>query len=212
MPTTATRPAWGLREQKKRQTHKRIRDAAVSLFVSNGFDGTTVDAIALKAGVSKPTLFNYFPSKAAIVTELIDTMDLRLVGYIDNELAQEKTTRKRLHGFMGHSAADVGKSPELTRMLMVEGFSAIGDADTSRARFALLRQSMAELVRAGRKQGDVRKDYSIDLLVQILMGAYLQALLDWLSDQYRDLSRSFNETARFLSEAVAPADRSPADR
>jgi len=195
---------FGLRERKKRQTHNRIRDAAVSLFVSYGFDNTTVDAIALEAGISKPTLFNYFPSKAAILHELLDSMDARFVSYITAELHNVASTQDRLQDFMMRSATDIMETPALTRLLMVEGFGAIGDTGTSKARFSLLQQAMEKLVRAGRKQGDVRKDYPIDLLVLMLVGGYLQVLLNWLSDQEYDLKKNLRNTARFLGEAIAP--------
>ncbi|CAN5305399.1 mycofactocin system transcriptional regulator [soil metagenome] len=39
----------------------------LNLFVENGFDKTTMDDIAAAAGISRPTLFRYFPTKASIV-------------------------------------------------------------------------------------------------------------------------------------------------
>jgi len=40
-----------------------IIDAAIDLFQLNGYQGTNMDAIAAKAGVSKRTVYNHFPSK-----------------------------------------------------------------------------------------------------------------------------------------------------
>ncbi len=57
----------GLREAKKTQTRLALRDAAVELFVTNGYDATTVAEIAAKARVSEPTFFRYYPTKAAVV-------------------------------------------------------------------------------------------------------------------------------------------------
>lgn len=44
-----------------------IARAALDLFLRDGFESTTLDAVAAAAGVSKRTLFQYFPSKSAIV-------------------------------------------------------------------------------------------------------------------------------------------------
>ncbi|NUT50743.1 MAG: TetR/AcrR family transcriptional regulator [Saccharothrix sp.] len=52
-----------LRERKKAETRQRIADVATALFVARGFDAVTVAEVAEAAGVSKVTVFNYFPRK-----------------------------------------------------------------------------------------------------------------------------------------------------
>ncbi|HYQ67843.1 TetR/AcrR family transcriptional regulator [Actinophytocola sp.] len=59
-----TRPT--LRERKKAETRQRIADVATSMFVERGFDNVTITEIAEAAGVSKVTVFNYFPRKEDI--------------------------------------------------------------------------------------------------------------------------------------------------
>ncbi len=55
-------------QQKNRQT---ILDAALEVFSQHGFRGATLDQIAEVAGLSKPNLLYYFPSKEAIHAELL---------------------------------------------------------------------------------------------------------------------------------------------
>lgn len=57
----------GLRERKRRETRLRIAAAGMRLFIANGFDGTTLDAIAKEAGISRRTFFSYFRSKEDIL-------------------------------------------------------------------------------------------------------------------------------------------------
>lgn len=57
----------GLRERKRRQTRQRIIEAGLELFLANGFDETTLDAIAEAADISRRTFFYYFKSKEDIV-------------------------------------------------------------------------------------------------------------------------------------------------
>jgi len=56
----------GRREAKKREVRAAIIDAALALFARDGFEATTMDDIAARAGVSRRTVFRYFPSKEAL--------------------------------------------------------------------------------------------------------------------------------------------------
>lgn len=57
----------GLRERKRQQTRQRLIDTALPLFLANGYEGTTLDAIATEAGISRRTIFAYFESKDDII-------------------------------------------------------------------------------------------------------------------------------------------------
>jgi TetR/AcrR family transcriptional regulator len=50
---------------------KAILDAALEVFSSQGFRGATLDQIAEVAGLSKPNLLYYFPSKEAVHVALL---------------------------------------------------------------------------------------------------------------------------------------------
>lgn len=56
----------GRRAQSKEAIKKRIVNAALALFQTKGFEGTTTRAIARKAGIAEGTVFNYFRSKEDI--------------------------------------------------------------------------------------------------------------------------------------------------
>ncbi|MGW0227606.1 TetR/AcrR family transcriptional regulator [Actinopolymorpha singaporensis] len=57
----------GLRERKKRRTRQTLIETAIRLFDEQGYDQTTVAAVAAAADVSTKTFFNYFPSKEAVL-------------------------------------------------------------------------------------------------------------------------------------------------
>lgn len=57
----------GRRERKRRETHRRVTDAALGLFAARGYEATTLDAIAEAAGIARRTFFHYFASKEAIL-------------------------------------------------------------------------------------------------------------------------------------------------
>jgi len=65
-------PHEGLRERKRRLTRQLISDAATSMFVSRGFDNVKVSEVAERVGVSEKTVYNYFPTKEALVLDRAD--------------------------------------------------------------------------------------------------------------------------------------------
>lgn len=74
MPTD-TSPPGAKRERRKEARPGELLEAALDLFVEKGFAATRVEEVAARAGVSKGTLFLYFPSKdelfKAVVRESI---------------------------------------------------------------------------------------------------------------------------------------------
>ena len=64
----------------QRRNTEAILEAALDVFSSQGFRGSTLDQIAQAAGLSKPNLLYYFPSKEAIHKELLS-------GLLDTWLA-----------------------------------------------------------------------------------------------------------------------------
>lgn len=74
--------AEGLRERKRRQTRERISDAAMSLFLENGFEATTVDDIAVRADVSKRSFFDYFATKEDVVFAWQDNFGTALAAAV----------------------------------------------------------------------------------------------------------------------------------
>ena len=61
-----------LRDRAAQQTRRTVLAAAQALFVERGYVGTTVDQIADRAGVSKPTVFASAGSKRSLLKDLCD--------------------------------------------------------------------------------------------------------------------------------------------
>lgn len=62
------------RTRIQREKEELILEAALDVFASHGFRGTTIDQIADKAGLSKPNLLYYFKSKETIHRQLLDRL------------------------------------------------------------------------------------------------------------------------------------------
>ena len=69
-------------KETQAETRERILEAAQRLFRVSGFDEATTRDIAREAGIATGTLFNYFPTKEAIVMTLVgDALDKGQAAY-----------------------------------------------------------------------------------------------------------------------------------
>lgn len=65
-------PLDGLRERKKLQTRSEIADAAYEVVRDHGVAALTADAVAQRAGVSRRTFFNYFPTVESALEPVVE--------------------------------------------------------------------------------------------------------------------------------------------
>lgn len=59
------------RQQNRIDREKRFLAAALKVFAEQGYSGTTMDMVAAEAGLSKPTLYQYFSSKEALFSAMM---------------------------------------------------------------------------------------------------------------------------------------------
>ncbi|KPP93176.1 MAG: TetR family transcriptional regulator [Rhodobacteraceae bacterium HLUCCA08] len=122
---------------KKGRKFDQVLDGARDVFMAAGFDGASVDEIARAAGVSKATLYSYFPDKRLLFAEVakhecmrqaemsMDEIDMtgppdavlreagrRLVGFLTSEFGRQVVSL---------CAAESGRFPELGRLFYESG-------------------------------------------------------------------------------------------
>ena len=90
MDSVGHSPHQGLRERKRRETAKRIKDAGVRLFVAKGYDATTLDDIAAAAGISRRTFFYYYKSKDDILLTMQSSMGHVLAAALEAEPREKR--------------------------------------------------------------------------------------------------------------------------
>lgn len=69
----ARRYSSDVRAEQRRATRQRVLDAARALLLRRGYGGTTIDAIAGRAGVSVQTVYNTVGGKAALLKAVYDS-------------------------------------------------------------------------------------------------------------------------------------------
>jgi AcrR family transcriptional regulator len=79
---TAESPATNARALRGAATRALILEAAHAVLSERGYSSTSVDEIATRAGVSRPTFYAYFPDKLAVVSALSDNLEKEVLrGY-----------------------------------------------------------------------------------------------------------------------------------
>ncbi|MFF6900234.1 TetR/AcrR family transcriptional regulator [Streptomyces hydrogenans] len=129
--STAPAPSSGLRESKKQETRQLISDRATHLFVTQGFEQTTIAEIAVAARVAKKTVTNYFARKEDLALDHQDAFAASLAHTVATRRPGESAHGALRRAFLeaaagadpvsGFSGADfarmVADSPTLTACL-----------------------------------------------------------------------------------------------
>lgn len=79
----------------------QLLEAAQQVFVATGYHASARDNIAEAAGVSKPVLYQHFPSKLDLYLALLDISCDRLVAVVRNALASTSNNRDRVAAVVG---------------------------------------------------------------------------------------------------------------
>jgi TetR/AcrR family transcriptional repressor of mexJK operon len=80
-----------------RDKRGQVIDAAVELFLANGFDQTSMDAIAAHAGVSKTTVYAHYDDKLALFRSVVERSASELAVKLDEaRLASDQDPETRL--------------------------------------------------------------------------------------------------------------------
>jgi AcrR family transcriptional regulator len=93
---------------KGEQTRQQIFQGALDLFREKGFDATTMQDVANRAGVAKGAAYYYFPSKEAIIQAYYETIQADQERICADLFAQHKDLKSRLLAVM-HSKFDLAK-------------------------------------------------------------------------------------------------------
>lgn len=98
--------AVSLRTRKKEAQQRALLDAAATLFRRRGYEATRMEDVAAHAEVSTKTVYNYFPTKQALVVGLLDRDRDRLRG--DYERVLRAPPSDPAEGLAALIRADVG--------------------------------------------------------------------------------------------------------
>ncbi len=204
-PAAATGPS--RREDGKARVRAGILSAARRLFARQGVVETTMDDIARVAGVSRPTVFNYFPSKNLLLAALVQEMETRFLKLIEAQCDEPATAAQRIAALFSWTAARVEESAELSRVLIGASETTFGAAPDSAVRTARTHRAFTRVLDQGRRDGNVRRDVATAVLAEIVGGTYAGILHAWRVGARYPLRRRLDAAAATLAELISAGPR-----
>lgn len=152
------RIASDLREETQNATRQRLLDAAAEEFARKGFAEANINQISLAAGFAKGTVYNYFPSKQALMLALIAEAGGAHVQYITEYVLQVSDPVERLKRFYEAGFRFVEEYPARARFLLTTLYSPGKELQEAmyRAYQPMFRLVGEEIVAVGISQGQFR--------------------------------------------------------
>ncbi len=192
-------------QEQKMENRKKILAAAVQLIGEKGFKAATMRQIARKAGIGDATIYNYFPTKEAI-----------LYGYYEDHMHACIDALKSVADFHSFSLQeqiqtlfDTSQTLYLPdRDFVAETFRPImlaGSHDWSRLKpiRAIFLSAIHDMMAAASEVGEIPDQVFEDLIGQFFMDAYLGVVIYWLADTSDGFSNTSVLVDRGLDMACA---------
>lgn len=144
----------------KEERRSQILDAAISCFADKGYYETSMDDIVRAAGLSKGSLYWYFPSKRDLFRTLTESWIAEILTGLPERLAACKTAGEKLATLLDAGRDTVAVRPELARAQLEFMAQAVRDTeirDWFRETHRTQRAFLAQIVQEGIATGEFRK-------------------------------------------------------
>jgi AcrR family transcriptional regulator len=168
------------RTRRREDTRQKLFEAAVDLIAERGYSATTVDDIALRAGVAKGTVYYNFPSKPKLFEDLLS----HGIGLLTAEF------RSAVAGLAPRDAVAALIRTQLAYIQRYRAFAQLLLSEMWRTNrewqqtLRLLREEaigvIAEVIQAGVDSGDFPADLDVRMSSSALFGVGLVVAVDWL--------------------------------
>lgn len=185
-----------------------ILDAADAAFREKGFAATSVEEIAMRAGLTRKTVYNLFATKDEIALQLIARVEANDAPYRARIGAGEDVFSLLECVFLD-SAHWCLAYPSLARLALAPTERPSLEPPPDRPSFQRL---VRDILMLGQRQGVIRKDDDPNFMALVLLGIYGQAMLSALSrgqfsqDEIRRIIRILVEG---IGERTLPGGVSP---
>lgn len=199
--TTSPKPE-GLRERRRKEVRRRILKAARSLLSERDVESVRADEIAERAGVSRATFFNYYPSKSDLLTDLGRTIVIELEDLSSTALESYEDLSGALGWVLAQGFTRIKRDENISRQLIDHLTRATASQD---ARAELMGRSHAAyraIFERARENGEIDEAQDLDLMAELLASVVNGLLANWFNDSSYPLQARLAETVTFFVRAA----------
>jgi AcrR family transcriptional regulator len=155
-----------------------VLETSVAVFNERGFDGTSMEDLSQRLGVSKSAIYHHVESKDALLGLALDYALVGLEQAADDVRSLSGPAIDRLEILLRRSVAVlVDRLPYVTLLLRVRGNSDVERLALARRR--RIDRLVAELVKEAVGDGDLRPDVDSAVTARLLFGM-VNSLTEWL--------------------------------
>lgn len=130
------------REEKNRQTKRRIMESALAEFSSKGYAGSSINTICAAEAVSKGIVYHYFENKDVLFLACVSECFQRLTEYIRNNLPDEADPAQCLEDYFAIRARFFYSNPVYQRIF---GEALLSPPEQLRSEIQKCRQAFDDL-------------------------------------------------------------------
>ena len=195
-------PEMSRREKNKLRTRASILSASRICFSKSGIAATTMDEIAELADVSRGTLFNYFSSKAEIVSALMQEMNDTFVHILDDACKADGTIEERIASIFNQSAHYLESKAVLARRLVDPAEQGWATVNAENVILHRLVDGFEKLLSTAEDSNRIRQDVSIRNLAEIVLGIYSGLVHMWRINEEYPLQQHLAQASRLAAELV----------
>ena len=133
-----------------------ILEAAVDEFCQRGFERARMDAIASRAGIGKSTIYEYFPSKAALLEAVAEAVFQQITQELDTILDTDAPFRNKITSYMRFLDSLIARVGEKLLIIQREDGSLSLLNELSQRYLGELCGRLIESIRQAQAAGEVR--------------------------------------------------------
>jgi len=185
----------------KEKTKIKILKSAVELVIQKGYDNVTLREIAKQAGVSNPTIYNYFPSKERLLFGYIEQKHKESVEILESiEDFNTYTLREQLQTLIDTELELYLEDREFIQQIADMVFNSsslkIGKLYSTNELFV---QTVRGMLDIAIEAGEIEQPPFLDYLPTLFWDYYIMVVAYWLKDE----SEMFENTTAFVDHSLA---------
>ena len=109
-----------VKETRKKETVRRILDAAAQVFAETGYQGARVDRIANRAGVNKAMIYYHIGDKKALYTQVLHEVFSDTAVHMTDNINRAETPLAKIKAYIQSIGESLEKHPYLPHIMMRE--------------------------------------------------------------------------------------------